>query len=208
MVASKAHKASAITYGEAKEGAAEAHNFSSKASVTIIHSSNERKRDATSVASAWTLTKSVFIINTTKVTEDGTENGSNSKEEGSNNNKNPNTSKRVAIEGMQIVARKHKKAMLFYTALAAEEEEDNTSGTNNRNKNTDNKDDQGDKIEGDSHNKGNNNQSKEGDKADNVGHNTVRKGMIQGWRRIKTMEKEKMQMGRRRKWRTATNWHG
>jgi hypothetical protein len=53
----------------------------------MIHLSNERKRDATSVVSARTLAKSVFSINTTKVTEDGTEKGSNGKEEGSNNNK-------------------------------------------------------------------------------------------------------------------------
>ncbi len=45
MVAGKAHEASAITYGEAKEGAVVAHSFSSKASVTTIHSSNKRKRD-------------------------------------------------------------------------------------------------------------------------------------------------------------------
>jgi hypothetical protein len=51
MVAGKAHKESAITYGEAKEGAMEAHNFSSTASITTIHSKNEKKRDAKSVAS-------------------------------------------------------------------------------------------------------------------------------------------------------------
>jgi hypothetical protein len=45
LVAGKAHEASAITYGEAKEGAVVAHSFSSKASVTTIHSSNKRKRD-------------------------------------------------------------------------------------------------------------------------------------------------------------------
>ncbi len=52
LVAGKAHKASAITYREAKEGAVKAHNFSSKASVTTIHSSNKRKSDARTVASA------------------------------------------------------------------------------------------------------------------------------------------------------------
>jgi hypothetical protein len=41
MVAGKAHKASAITYGEAKEGATEAHNFSLMASITTIHSKNK-----------------------------------------------------------------------------------------------------------------------------------------------------------------------
>jgi hypothetical protein len=117
LVAGKVHKASAITYGEGKEGTVEAHNFSSIASVTTFHLSNERKRNATSVASARTLGKLVFSsIDTTKVTEDGTENRSNGKEEGSNNDENPNVSKRVAIEGMHIVARKQKKAMLFDTA--------------------------------------------------------------------------------------------
>jgi hypothetical protein len=38
--ASKGNNASAIMFGEAKEGAVEAHNFSSKASVTTIHSKN------------------------------------------------------------------------------------------------------------------------------------------------------------------------
>ncbi len=37
MVAGKAHKASAITYGEAKEGVMEAHNFLSTALITTIH---------------------------------------------------------------------------------------------------------------------------------------------------------------------------
>jgi hypothetical protein len=40
LVASMVHKASAITYGEAKEEAVEAHNFSSKVSVTTIHYSS------------------------------------------------------------------------------------------------------------------------------------------------------------------------
>ncbi len=37
---SKGFKASAIMFGEAKEGAVEAHNFSSSASITTIHSDN------------------------------------------------------------------------------------------------------------------------------------------------------------------------
>jgi hypothetical protein len=73
LVASKAYKASAISYGETKEGAVEACNFSSKVSDTTIHSSNERMGDATSVASARTLAKLVFSIGTSKVTEEGTE---------------------------------------------------------------------------------------------------------------------------------------
>ncbi len=106
LVAGKAHKASAITYGEAKEGAVEAHNFSSKASVTTIHSSNERKRDARTVVSEKTLAKLVYSINTSKVTEEGTEDRKNGKEEESGNNGNPSMNKRVAIEGMEIVVGK------------------------------------------------------------------------------------------------------
>ncbi len=102
LVVGKAHEASAITYGEAKEGAVEAHNFSSKASVTTIHSSNERKRDVKSVAIAKMLAKLVYSINTSKVTEDGTEDENNGKEEEGDDNGNPSASKKIEIEGMQI----------------------------------------------------------------------------------------------------------
>ncbi len=125
LVAGKAHKASAVTYGEAKEGAVEAHNFSSKASVTTIHLSNKRKRDARTVASAKTLAKSVYSIDTSKVTEDGTEDKKNDKEEECGNDGNPNANKRVAIEGMQIVVGKQKKAMRTETESIEEEEDNN-----------------------------------------------------------------------------------
>ncbi len=102
MVAGKAHKDPTITYGEAKERAVEARNFSSKASVTTIHSSNNRKRDAKSVATANPLAKLVYSIDTSKVTEDGTEDENTSKEEESDNNGNPGTSRKTAIESMQV----------------------------------------------------------------------------------------------------------
>ncbi len=124
LVAGKAHKASAITYGEAKEGAVEAHNFLSKASVTTIHSSNERKRDAKSVATAKTLAKLVYSINTSKVTEDRTEDENTNKKEESDNDGNPGASKKIAIEGMQVLVGTKKAAMLFETALTNEEGED------------------------------------------------------------------------------------
>jgi hypothetical protein len=57
MVAGKAHEATAITYGEAREGAMEAHNFSSNASITTTHSKNKKKRDAKSVASKKSLSQ-------------------------------------------------------------------------------------------------------------------------------------------------------
>jgi hypothetical protein len=65
---SKGYDASAIMFGEAKEGAVEAHNFSFEASVTTIHSKN--MDDSRTVATESTLAKSVFSLATSKVTSD------------------------------------------------------------------------------------------------------------------------------------------
>ncbi len=54
MVAEKAHKASAITYREAREELMEACNFSSAALITSICTRNKRKRGARLVATAKT----------------------------------------------------------------------------------------------------------------------------------------------------------
>jgi hypothetical protein len=62
LVAGKAHKATAITFSKAKEGAVKACNFLSQASITSIHTHNEKKRDAPSVTSARILAKSVFRL--------------------------------------------------------------------------------------------------------------------------------------------------
>ncbi len=67
--ASKGYDTSAIMFGEAKEGAIEAHNFSSKASVTTIHSKN--MDDSMTVATEKRLAESVFSMATSKVTSDG-----------------------------------------------------------------------------------------------------------------------------------------
>jgi hypothetical protein len=64
LVAGKIHKATVITFGKAKEGAVEAHNFLFQTSVTTIHTHNKKKRDAASVATARTLAMSVFSIGT------------------------------------------------------------------------------------------------------------------------------------------------
>ncbi len=50
LVAGKAHKASTITFEEAKKGAMEAHNFLSQALITTIHTQNKKKQDAKLVA--------------------------------------------------------------------------------------------------------------------------------------------------------------
>ncbi len=64
LVAGKAHKVSTITFGEAKEGAMGAHNFSLQTSITIVHTQNKKKQDAKLVASARTLAQLVFRIGT------------------------------------------------------------------------------------------------------------------------------------------------
>ncbi len=94
------------------------------------------------VASARTLAKSVFSINTSIVTEDRAKNGSNGNEDGSDNDRNLNDSKKLVIEGMQIVAitRKQKKVMYVDTALMTEEENGKEGGTNNHNENLDDED--------------------------------------------------------------------
>jgi hypothetical protein len=58
-------------FGETKEGAFEAHNFSSSASVTTIHSKNIG--DSGSVTTAKTLAKLVFSMGTSKLTSEGSE---------------------------------------------------------------------------------------------------------------------------------------
>ncbi len=56
--ANKGYDASAIMFGEAKEEAIEAHNFSSKASLTTIHSKN--MDNSRTVATERKLARSVF----------------------------------------------------------------------------------------------------------------------------------------------------
>ncbi len=79
LVANRAYNASAITFGEAKEGAMEAYNFLSSASITTIHSRN--KMDNV-VATTKTLAQSILSIKmgTSKVT-DGDNNEDDSSDE-------------------------------------------------------------------------------------------------------------------------------
>jgi hypothetical protein len=109
MVIGKTHDASAISFGEAKEGLMEAYNFSSVQSVTLIHLINEKKKVAKTNASVRSLAKSIYSIDTgtSKVTEDDTDDkiDSSGDEDSSNSNDTgPNArGKEVAIEGMGIL---------------------------------------------------------------------------------------------------------
>jgi hypothetical protein len=72
MVMGRVHNASAITFGEAKEGSMEAYNFSLVQLVMSTHLVNEKKKDAKTVKSVKSLAKLVFSIGTatSKVTND------------------------------------------------------------------------------------------------------------------------------------------
>jgi hypothetical protein len=111
LVAGRVHKASAITFGEAKEGLLEAHNFSSKALITLTLSKNKKTQDTTLVATAKSLAKLVFSIRTTtlKVTKEEME--ESNEEDTSNEEKVKRNEKRVAIEGMGILNRNNSKEM-------------------------------------------------------------------------------------------------
>ncbi len=104
--ASKEYDTSAIMFGEAKEGAIEAHNFSSSASITMIHSKN--MSNSRSVAMEKMLAKSVFSIATSKVTSEGLDEEMD-KDNDSNSDAGSATKPGVAIEGMQMLTRCHKK---------------------------------------------------------------------------------------------------
>jgi hypothetical protein len=95
--ASKGYNASAIMFGEAKEGAVKAYNFSSSASITMLHSKNVS--NSRSVTMKKTLAKFVFSIATSKVTSDSSEK-EREEENDSDYDAGPATKPGVVIEGM------------------------------------------------------------------------------------------------------------
>jgi len=104
VIAGKGHNAFEIMFGEAKEGAVEAHNFSSSMSITTIHSKNEN--DSKSVVSQKTLAKSVFSVGTSKITSDGLDEEETDKDDGSNYEEEGTAkSSGVKIVGMQMLTR-------------------------------------------------------------------------------------------------------
>jgi hypothetical protein len=139
MVAGKVHKASAITYGEAREGLMEAHNFLSAALITSIHTRNKKKQDASLVAMAKSLAKSVFSIKTTtsKVTEDKME---ESKEEKDSKSKQIKSNQEwVAINGIRMLNSVDNKAMLLETGEMDKDMAGNEPNVNESRKSKENK---------------------------------------------------------------------
>ncbi len=106
-IAGKGHAASEIMFREAKEGAVEAHNFSSSASITTIHSKNVN--DSKSVASQKTLAKSVFSLATSWVTSEGSEEEETDADDGSDFDGSITNPSGVEIEGMQMLTRERSK---------------------------------------------------------------------------------------------------
>jgi hypothetical protein len=104
--ASKGYNALAIMFGEAKKGAVEANNFSSSASITMLHSKN--MSNSRSVTTEKMLAKSVFSITTSKVTSDGSEE-EREEENDSDYDAGPATKPGVAIEGMRMLTRGRKQ---------------------------------------------------------------------------------------------------
>ena len=99
--------ASEIMFGEAKEGAVKAHNFSSSMSVTTIHSKNVN--NSKSVVSQKMLAKSVFSMGTSKITSDRSDEKETDKDEGSDYKGNATKTSAVEIEGMQMLTREQSK---------------------------------------------------------------------------------------------------
>ena len=106
-IVGKGHDASNIMFGEAKEGAVEAHNFSSSMSITTIHSKNVN--NSKSVASQKTLAKSVFSVGKSKITSDGSDEEETDKDKGSDYEGSATKTSAVEIEGMQMLTREQSK---------------------------------------------------------------------------------------------------
>ena len=126
-LASCGHDAAAITFGEAKEGAIEAHNFSSALSLTSLRSAKKGGKSASKLpAQDMTLAQSVYSIGTSKVTNESDDKSDN--EEDSTEDSTEGGPK-VTFDGMDIVTGENKQAaMLLSTASMEEESRDTNKG--------------------------------------------------------------------------------
>ena len=119
--------------------------FLSTASITSTHTVNKKKRDASSVATAKSLAKSVFSIetSTSKVTEDDME---ECKDKDSKDELKKASKEQVTFKGMEMLCRGDSKAMTFNTGeedkhMAGSESKDNKSGKSEENEFKDSEDD-------------------------------------------------------------------
>ncbi len=102
LVANNAYNASAISFGEAKEGAMEAYNFYSSASITMVHPKNRMEK---SVATTKTLAQSLFSIETgtSKVTDGDDKDKDSDAETGKDDNQDSQGA--IATKRMEIMNR-------------------------------------------------------------------------------------------------------
>jgi hypothetical protein len=100
LVALQGYNAAAITYGKAKEGAVEAHNFSAALSVTSLNLAKGKGAEEKPGPTP-TLAQLVYSIGTSKVTKDS-EDKSGKEKEGKEAD-GSSISKQVAIDGMDIL---------------------------------------------------------------------------------------------------------
>ena len=117
LVALRGYNAAAITYGKAKEGAIEAHNFSAASSITSLHSAREKGAEE-GPGPTPTLAQLVYSIGTSRVTKES-DNESDGEEDG-NAEEGNSSNQQVAINGMDIVRGDRKGAMLFSTTSMEE----------------------------------------------------------------------------------------
>jgi hypothetical protein len=112
----RGYDAAAITYGEAKEGAIEAHSFSAALSVTSLHSAKGKGAKETPAPNP-ALAQLVYSIGTSRVTHDSEEKSDDDED----NTNGGSDDKHIAIDGMDILkSDDNQGAMLFLMASMAE----------------------------------------------------------------------------------------
>ena len=112
LVTMRGYDAAAITYGEAKEGSIEAHNFSEALPVTSLRSTKGKGTEEGPVPTP-SLAQSVYSIGTSQSQSTRSTNQRRRR-------KTKSGHKKVAIDGMDMLSGDGKGAMLFLTASMEE----------------------------------------------------------------------------------------
>lgn len=113
------HDAAAITFGEAKEGAVEAHNFSAALSLTSLRSSKGGGKGAkVPIPQDFTLAQSVFSVATSKVTNESEEKLDDDDDSADASREERRV--KVTFDGMDIVKGGNSSATLLSTASMEE----------------------------------------------------------------------------------------
>ncbi len=129
LVALWGYDAAAITYGKAKEGAVEAHNFSAALSVTSLHLAKRKGAEETPAPTP-TLAQSVYSIGTSKVTKDSEDDSDEEADDAEADNSSGIN--KVAIVRMDILhSNGNQGAMLLTMALMEETNKQASKGEGN-----------------------------------------------------------------------------